>query len=99
MFAAGVAWLAHKMNQKAPLWAKQPSRILKFPYWGRSDHTSLASIYDRARAPAEFYSRNIYIGPEIMFRARTPKEWLPRPLLWEIKLGNELLAFYTKRSD
>ena len=32
MFAAGVAWLAHKMNQKAPLWAKQPSRILKFPY-------------------------------------------------------------------
>ena len=97
LFAAGVAWLAHKMHHPAPLWAKHVSRRLKFPYWRRSDPTSLTAICDRARAPAEFYSRNLYIGPEIMLRARTPEAWLPRPLQWEIELGKEILAYYSKK--
>ena len=90
IFAAAVSWLAHKMNRSAPEWTRKNCRRLHSPYRIRKDPCSVAASYDRDRAPAEFFNRNLYIGPEILFRARMPLEWIPKPKNWEIKLAKYL---------
>ncbi len=90
LFAAGVSWLAHRMGIHAPSWTRKNCRRLRFPYWGAKDPRSDYAEYERDRAPAEFFNRNIYIGPEIMYRARMPMERIQRPLAWELALAKKL---------
>ena len=68
LFAAGVSWLAHRMGIHAPSWTRKNCRRLRFPYWGAKDPTSDYAEYERDRAPAEFFNRNIYTRPHIDFQ-------------------------------
>ena len=93
LVAAGTEWLAHRMGCAVPRWAMTPSRRARTPYWGRSKNFTKANGFDHDRAPSEFFSRHLYIGPEIMLRARMPKSWIPQEPKW----AQRAVAAYQKR--
>ncbi len=99
LLAAGAEWLAHRMGRKAPSWAMKPCRRAPRAYFGRSQHYTKANGFDHDRAPAEFFSRHLYIGPEFMLRARTPKDWIPEEPYWIQRATREFFAKRQKKKS
>lgn len=82
LLGASIEYLAHLARLEPPYWCYEAERRWETFYWGGHTLPAMKKLMF-LESPAEFRTRNLFVGRGFIERAKMPDRWRAKPPKWQ----------------